>query len=241
MSKPARAAYPVALHEGIAHRGHVCTSPTRGGSGFVGFTAPATWRDQLPVVDRKRSVVQLFPAEPGRPLQPEWRVAGRSWPRSRHARIRRCASSQAFAPRCQRPAQPGVMRPCGVTQVISGEYQTGAAQCTRAEVHEMKIIRLAVPCAVGRHRRNHDAVDKRHIANRNGRNIGGTAFAVLCPARLRQPALHARQPVAVAQTQVLVADPLAAGQQADRRIAPAPDARSERRSRTISVELRAAD
>ncbi len=82
-------------------------------------------------------------------------------------------------------------------------------------MHQMKLVRHAVARAVGCHRRDHDAVGQRHVPQFE-RQEHRRDRPVRCAATgaRGEPALHAVQPGAVAQAQILVADALAAGQQA---------------------------
>ena len=93
-----------------------------------------------------------------------------------------------------------------------GEHQARAALCARPQVHQVKVAHSSVHRAVHVHRRHHHAVGQLQaldpIRDEHRRHRAGAAgFA---PA---VPALHPLEPAAVAQPQVLVADPLAAGQE----------------------------
>ena len=86
-------------------------------------------------------------------------------------------------------------------------HQTGAAQGACAQVHQMEIADHTVLRAVSGHRRDHDAVFQGELAqferHQHGRH----------DAPAGQPGFVGLQPVAVAQTQVFVADTLRAGEQ----------------------------
>ena len=79
----------------------------------------------------------------------------------------------------------------------------------------MEVAGHAVHGAVHRHRRDHDPVAKRHAAQAKGRehrrDRGPGRLAAGPPG---EPALEALEPGLVAQAEILVADPLAAGKQA---------------------------
>ncbi len=93
-----------------------------------------------------------------------------------------------------------------------GEHQPRAALRARAEVDEVEVVRRAVAARVHRHRRDDDAVGQLQLAQpqrrehrRHGRRRAGP---------LGEPGLDPLDVGAVAQAQVVVAEPLAAGQQA---------------------------
>ena len=163
MSKPGLLSVTRGLHEGIAHRVHVGTSHRARDLIARGSTAP----------DLARSTSQLsassgssMPSQPSfvDPFSPEWpscrQILRLGLPCTKSTmRFQACICAFAVhAGAARRDAT--LRRDAGHL----GEYQTCAAQCTRAEVHEMKIVRHAVLRAVSRHRRHHDAVGKRHIA-----------------------------------------------------------------------------
>ena len=113
------------------------------------------------------------------------------------------------------PAQPGVMRPCGVTQVISVNTRPAppsarAPRCTRWKSFGMPSAHCRSPSATPR--RGSQAAYR--AAGTAGTSAGAARFAVRANGTRGKPALHALEPRAVTQAQVLVADALAARQQA---------------------------
>ena len=107
------------------------------------------------------------------------------------------------------PVQPGLIRPSGETQVISVKTSP-RRPIAFGQMDEVEVARRAVDreyIAIG------DTVcgSRRHLAQLERANIG----AAVCPhARAGpEPALDAFEPILVAQAQVLVADPLASGEQ----------------------------
>jgi hypothetical protein len=109
--------------------------------------------------------------------------------------------------------QPGVMRPVGATQVISvitsaAPPSARAPRCTRWKSPARRRGLYM------RHRRDHDAVLQRQAAQRERREHRAASGGTATPRALREPALVAFEPGAVAQAQVLVADALAAREHA---------------------------
>ena len=99
-----------------------------------------------------------------------------------------------------------------------GEDEPGAAERAAAVVHEVPVVgrpSFAEYCAIGDTTTRFASVSPRR---RNGRNIGARGGVVRVRA-LRQPSLVVRDELAVAELQVVVADALAAGQQAVRELA----------------------
>ena len=94
-----------------------------------------------------------------------------------------------------------------------GKHQPRTAHGTRAKVHEVEVARHAIDGRVLRHRRDHDAVLERQLAQFVGQEHRRRRDAVaidLHAILLRQPLLVAAQPCSIAQAQVFVADALAA-------------------------------
>ena len=198
-------------HESVAHRVHVVA---RHGSRHLVVRAPRNRRrrDHLPV---------------------SLDAAARRFPPSRAGRTLRAGMAQLQTDFCTRPlvheiddARPGrqllrrpqtgaAWRDAALRRDAHhlGEHQPGTAQCARAQMHHVEIVGHAVLRAVGRHRRDHDAVRQRHVAQleRQEHRRDRTARAMPCAGG--EPALHTLQPGPVAQTQILVADALAARQQ----------------------------
>ena len=106
------------------------------------------------------------------PSQPSWVEPFRpEWPSCRQIFASLCACTKStmrfqacICASVYMPAQPGVMRPCGVTQVISVKTRLAPPKRARTEMHQMEVVRHAVMRAVGRHRRYHDAIGKLHVA-----------------------------------------------------------------------------
>ena len=83
-----------------------------------------------------------------------------------------------------------------------------------AVVHQVEVVGRAVVAAVHGHGRDHDPVRERHVAQAERREHGPQRRVIgAAVGARRDPALDALDPVPVAQAQVLVADPLAAGEQ----------------------------
>ena len=96
-----------------------------------------------------------------------------------------------------------------------GENQTGPAQRARTEVDQMEVVDQTVLGRIHAHRRDHDAVGQGQAAQLQRREHGrGRRFGRRRAGAVGEPALDPGQEVTIAQTQVLMADALAAGQQA---------------------------
>ncbi len=109
-------------------------------------------------------------------------------------------------------------------------------------MHEMPVGRAAVHGLVLRHRRDDDAVLQLHVAQPEGREHRRADRRVAVHAGLGlEPFLGRFQPFGIAQAQVLVADPLRAGQQRVVELHRVEMRGSARPPRTTRVELRAAD
>ena len=81
-------------------------------------------------------------------------------------------------------------------------------------MHQVEVVGHAVLRAVGRHRRDHDAVGQPHVAQPERQEHRRDRTRSVGMSRARgEPAFQPLQPGPVAQAQVLVADALAAGQQ----------------------------
>ena len=96
-----------------------------------------------------------------------------------------------------------------------GEDQAGAAQGPGPEMDQMEVADSAVGGRIHAHRRDHDAVGQGQAAQLQGREHGcRNRVGRRGAGRVCKTALDRLEEVRVAQAQVLVADPLAAGQQA---------------------------
>jgi len=79
------------------------------------------------------------------PFRPECPIcAPIAHPAVRVGETRRFASTRATCSSLYMPAQPGVIRPPGETQIILGHHEAGAAERARAEVHEVEVSGRAV-------------------------------------------------------------------------------------------------
>ena len=106
-----------------------------------------------------------------------------------------------------------------------GHHQPGATQGASAVMDQMNIIRRAIrACAIDQHRRHHHPVgqgqppqpERREQGWRGRRLNGRDRRIVLCHGgggACGEPPFHLGQPRRIAQPQILVAHPLAAGQQ----------------------------
>ena len=173
------------------------------------------WRNHFPIVGIER-LVHALPAQLASiPSVRNGRAAGRSSPAALPCtkstmRFQACIWASVYM-----PAQPGVMRPCGVTQVISVNTRPAPPSARAPRWTRWKSFGRPSCGAVGRHRRHHDAVRKLHITqaerqeHRRKRPVRRAAIGTRS-----KPALHSLEPRTVTQSQVLMADTLTACQQA---------------------------
>ena len=147
--------------------------------------------------------------------------------RCARARSRRCAARRRAGASFHRPAQPGVMRASGLTQVISvysspAPPSARAPKCTRWK--SLGRPSVAEYIAIGETTTRLGTVMPRSVYGVNI-GLGGCASSATVDARAGlgghtlegapgKPALVAFQPGGVAQAQVLVADALAAREHA---------------------------
>ncbi len=195
----------------VAHLVHVGAGHRRAASGW-----PATRRQSLADINGQlpSSSGTSLPSHPSlvEPLPPEWPswrqifAVELEWTKST---IRRHAATW---PADHMPVQPGLIATFGGHAGHLGEHQPSAAQCALAIMDEVKVVRRSVDRRIHRHRRHGDAVFELHLAQLERREHRRRAFARDTRA-LPEPALDALEPVAVAKAQILVADPLAPGEQ----------------------------
>ena len=161
---------PVEAGLGAAARGAHEVGASRGPCRRASSRArPGCARRQVLLRRRRRSAASCRSASgwslafPAAAASSPWRRRGRAacaifavacW----RARSRRCASRRRAAPSFHMPAQPGVMRASGETQVISVNTSPAPPVRARAEVHEVVVVGHAVDARVLRHRRDDDAV-----------------------------------------------------------------------------------
>ena len=150
------------LHERIAHRVHVGASH-RARHLIARTPRHRAWRDHLPIVGIER-YVHAFPAKLGRSLQ-----AGMAKLQADlRAALRMDEIDDALPGLHLRfRVDAGAARSDAALRCHAGhlsEYKTRAAQRSRAEVHQVEVVRHAVVRTVGRHRRHHYAVRELHIA-----------------------------------------------------------------------------
>ena len=115
-----------------------------------------------------------------------------------------------------RPRQPGRDTGVGRDAGHLREDHRGAAQGAGAEVDEMEIIGHPVGGAVRRHGRDDHAVLERDAADGEGREHRGTGLPD--PAARGEPSFDVRDVACIADLEIVVADPLAAGEKTVREL-----------------------
>ncbi len=188
-----------------------CRGGTAAGTGRRPASCPAGSGSSMP------SHISLV-----EPLRPEWPSC-----RPIFAVLAACTKSTmrrqpASCPGVYRPVQPGVIRPSADTQTISVITSAGAAERLAAEVGEVEVAGQAVHRGVHVHRRDDDPVlqlqpaqPERLEHRRSHLRHRRHPAARLVPG---EPTVHCGYELRVAQPQVVVGDPAAAGQEVEREL-----------------------